>query len=117
MRELHHKNFKTRFLVRQASRLLSITGNRSSYAYTRDRYHYIKTTNNNDFTIDNNLDELEEQLDPTQFFRVNRQFVINYQAIDKAFSWFDSKVKLMVKPEAYEEIIISRLRANEFRNG
>lgn len=115
IRDLHHKNFKTRFLVRQASRLVSVPVTEVAYAYTRERYHYIKTTGNLDFPIDNNLDELEEQLDPARFFRVNRQFVISYEAIDQVFSWFDSKVKLTVKPEAYEDIIISRLKANEFK--
>lgn len=107
--------YKTRFLVKKATRLISVDAEEVALIYTKGRVNFIKTFDANEYIIDNNLDELETQLDPTHFFRVNRQFITHYKAIDKIFSWFDGKLKLSVQPAAYEDIIISRLKANAFK--
>ena len=54
-------------------------------------------------------------LDMKTFFRANRQFVISYDCIEKMHFWFSGKLKVLVKPAAYEDIIVSRLRATEFK--
>lgn len=113
--EMNRKTFKSRFLVRQATMLISVKTDEVAYAYTKERLHFIKTISGLDYAIDNNLDELEEQLDPEEYFRVNRQFIVRYSSIDKVYAWFDNKIKLLVKPAAYEDIVISRLRAPEFK--
>ncbi|MGN6619098.1 MAG: LytR/AlgR family response regulator transcription factor [Ilyomonas sp.] len=113
--QLNKKSYKNRFLVRQATLIKSIKTEDVAFAYTKDRSHFIKLNSGEDYPIDINLDELEEQLNPDEYFRVNRQFIIRYSAIDQAFAWFDNKIKLQVKPVAYEDIIISRLRATEFK--
>jgi two-component system LytT family response regulator len=115
IRQLQQKEYRSRFLLRQGTRLFSVHTNEVAIAYTRERLHYIRTFSDAHYLIDNNLDELEEQLDPEKFFRVNRQFIVSFNAIDQAYAWFDGKIKLMVKPAAYEDIIISRLRANDFK--
>ena len=115
IRQLQQKEYRSRFLLRQGTRLFSLHINEVAIAYTRERLHYIRTFADTHHLIDNNLDELESQLDPEKFFRVNRQFIVSFNAIDQAYAWFDGKIKLMVKPAAYEDIIISRLRANDFK--
>ena len=109
------KEYRTRFLVRSGTRLFSFRANEIAFFYTKERLHYIKTFNGEDFILENNLDELETQLDPSLFFRVNRQFIVNYQCIDKVYAWFDGKIKLSVNPVSYEDIVISRLKANDFK--
>lgn len=115
LRQLQQKEYRSRFLLRQGTRLFSVHTNEVAIAYTRERLHYIRTFSDTHHLIDNNLDELESQLDPEKFFRVNRQFIVSFNAIEQAYAWFDGKIKLMVKPAAYEDIIISRLRANDFK--
>ena len=66
--------------------------------------------------IENNLDVLEQQLSPETFFRVNRQFIVNYTSVKEVIAWFDGKLKLIIKPDPFEEIIISRLKAGDFKN-
>lgn len=115
IRQLQQKEYRTRFLLRQGTRLFSLHTNEVAIAYTRERLHYIRTFSDTHHLIDNNLDELENQLDPEKFFRVNRQFIVSFNAIDQAYAWFDGKIKLVVKPPAHEDIIISRLRAHDFK--
>jgi DNA-binding LytR/AlgR family response regulator len=113
--QMNKKSFKTRFLVRQATMLISVKTAEVAYSYTKDRSHFIKTMSGIDYPIDNNLDELEHQLDPDEYFRVNRQFLVRYSAIDQVYAWFDNKIKVKVNPVSCDDIIISRLKATEFK--
>ncbi|OQP46881.1 hypothetical protein A4H97_04995 [Niastella yeongjuensis] len=109
------KEYKTRFLVKKGSRYFSIEAKNVAHVYTRERVHYLKTFDSADYIIENNLDELEQQLSPDTFFRVNRQFIVNYTSVKEVITWFDGKLKLIIHPESYEEIIISRLKAGDFK--
>jgi DNA-binding LytR/AlgR family response regulator len=109
------KEHKTRFLVKKGSRFYSVETKDVSHIYTKERVHFIKTFNGTDYIIDSNLDELETELDPAEFYRANRQFIINFKAIAEVIAWFDGKLKVILKPAAYEDLIISRLKANEFK--
>jgi DNA-binding LytR/AlgR family response regulator len=107
------RRWKNRFLIRIGTRFMPLQANDIALFYTRDRLHWIKTKANADHVIEYTLDELEEQLDPERFFRVNRQFIVSYDAVDMVHALFDGKLRLVVRPAAYEEIIISRLRAGD----
>ena len=107
--------YKNRFLVKKGSRLLSIGAEEVSFIYTKDRINHIKTQSGDDYMIDENLEELEAGLDPEKFYRANRQFIVNYAAVKQAVVWFDGKLKLVVNPAPHEEVIVSRLKASEFK--
>lgn len=109
------REYKNRFLVKRGTRYFSVNVDNVAHAYTRERLQYIKTFDDHDYLIDNNLDEVEKQLNPNDFFRVNRQFIVNHKAVEQAFAWFDGKMKLTISPASYEDIVISRLKANEFK--
>jgi len=106
---------RSRFLAKAGTRLISVLTDDIAYFYTRERLQYIKTKRNEDYIIDKRLDEIETEIDTDSFFRANRQFIVNYNSIHKVHTWFSGKLKVSVVPEAYEEIIISRLRAADFK--
>jgi two-component system, LytTR family, response regulator LytT len=106
---------RTRYLAKSGTRLISVLKEDISYFYTKDRLQFIKTSKGDDYIIDKRLDEIEKEMDSKSFFRANRQFILNYNSIHKVHTWFSGKLKVAVQPEAYEEIIISRLRATEFK--
>lgn len=107
--------FKTRYLAKNGTRLISIAQGDIAYFYTKDRLQYIKTKANDDYVIDKRLDEIETEIDSQVFFRANRQFIINYENIERVHTWFSGKLKVQVKPLSYEEIIVGRLKANDFK--
>lgn len=106
---------RKRFLAKNGSRLSSVSADMIAYFFTRERLQYIKTLGGETLLIDKRLDEIEAELDGTSFFRANRQFILNYNSIEKISIWPSGKLKVNVQPEAYEEIIVSRLRAGEFK--
>lgn len=106
---------KDRFLAKAGTRMISVPARNIAYFYTKDKCQFIKTGTNEDLIIDKTLDELECELDSKHFFRANRQFILNYNHIEKVQTWLSGKIKVQVRPAAYEEIIVSRLRAADFK--
>lgn len=107
--------YKDRFLARNGTRLISIPVGDIAYFYTRDKMQYIKTEHQQDYIIDKRLDDIEGEVNPKSFFRLNRQFIVSYRHIEKVHTWFNGKLKVQVKPAACEDIIVSRLKANDFK--
>ena len=68
----------------------------------------------NKYFINSTLENLEAELDPRAFFRVNRQFLVGYQAIAAVHSFFNGKLKIYLRGLNIE-IIISKERAASFK--
>jgi len=109
------KLFKERFLVKRGNRLYSIVFDHIAYIFTRERHQFIRTYANQDYIVDATLDELEQQLDPDLFFRINRQYIVGYKAIEYMTLWFDGKLKMKVNPESGEDLLVGRARVPEFK--
>jgi DNA-binding LytR/AlgR family response regulator len=62
------------------------------------------------------MEQLEMQLDPQQFFRANRQFILNRNAITEVDFYFNGRLSIKIKPEPAEHILISKARVPEFKN-
>ncbi|GAB3521600.1 LytR/AlgR family response regulator transcription factor [Emticicia fontis] len=77
---------------------------------------HIVTKSNEKFSLDNTMEEIEATLDPDIFYRVNRQYIVNIDIIQKV--WGLENLKLMVKlkePHQAIEIDISRQKAPIFK--
>ena len=62
---------------------------------------------NQKFILDKSLAELEKEIDPVQFYRVNRKYLVNMTAIKKIKTYAKSKLLLELVPVINEEIIVS----------
>ncbi|WP_338868745.1 LytTR family DNA-binding domain-containing protein [Spirosoma sp. SC4-14] len=67
------------------------------------------------YPIDLKLEELETQLDPQQFFRANRQFVVSRNSIREAELYFNGRLQLKLQPEPTTPVLISKDRAPQFK--
>ena len=67
------------------------------------------------FILDQSLAEIEKQLDPSQFYRVNRKYLMNLSAIKKIKTYPKSKLQLEADPPVNEEIIISQENVSAFK--
>ena len=61
------------------------------------------------------LDELAKHIDPRQFYRANRQFLINKDALKEVVQYFNGKLLLMLSPEPSEKVIVSREKVTQFK--
>lgn len=109
------KGYKSRFLVKSGSVLKSINVNDIAYFYSEDKLSFLKTRANHRFIISETLDELEVQLNPSDFFRINRQYIVNFEVIQKVHSHFNGRLKIDFTPPPEEAIYISNRRVTPFK--
>src|SRR2546423_13280787 len=76
VKELQHKlqlrEFRKRFLVKHAQKLVSIEVEEIAYFFSDGRLNFFKTLDNRKFVVDYTMDDLEDMLDPEKFFRISR---------------------------------------------
>ena len=61
------------------------------------------------------LDEIMSQLNPYDFFRANRQFIVARKAIKDITVWIGNKLSLNLLVKVPEKIIISKAKVSEFK--
>lgn len=110
------KDYQKRIVIRYGDTIKMVEVSEVAYFYTEDKINYLCTAANIRYPIDYNLDELETMLDPEQFFRINRQFIINISSIDKMLAWSKSRVKVVLKPPTTEDAIVSTERSPNFKD-
>jgi DNA-binding LytR/AlgR family response regulator len=112
---LSEKTYKERFLVKVGQNLTYINVSDISYFYSEDGSVFALTKNNKRYIIDYTLDQLENVLNPDNFFRINRKFLIEINCIQKISTWFNSRLKLELRPTTEAEVIVSRERVSDFK--
>jgi len=106
---------KSRFIVRKGNEFIPLEVNRIAYFFTEHSLSFAQTFTDETFMIDQSLLDLEKQLDRSQFFRANRQYIVNLKAIEKFRSIDQSKIRLEVLPATTREIVIAKQNAAQFR--
>jgi two-component system response regulator LytT len=110
------ERFKKRYLGKIGQRLFFIDTNDIAFFQADNKIVYLSDKSGTRYIVDHTMEKLEEQLDPRQFFRLNRKFIVNIQAIQQVKPYFNSRLKLAVQGATqHEEMVISRERVAEFR--
>jgi len=109
------KETQKRIVIRYGDTIKMVEIADIAYFFTEDKINFLCTKGNLSYPIDQNLDELESIVDDTIFFRINRQYIININAIDKMLAWSKSRVKVILKPSCANETIVSTERSPHFK--
>ncbi|HEY0655200.1 MAG TPA: LytTR family DNA-binding domain-containing protein [Chryseosolibacter sp.] len=109
------KEYKNRFMVKLGEHIRSITSDQISVFYADGRDVYLVTSQGRKFIIDYTLEALEDILDPKLFFRLNRTFILNINAIKDVLVYSNSRLKITLQQEFDKEIIVSREKVGEFK--
>jgi two-component system, LytTR family, response regulator len=113
---LERKKYKSRFMVKLGEHIRSITSDQITLLYADGRDVYLVTSQGRKFIIDYTLESLEDILDPKDFFRLNRTFIVNINAIKDVLVYSNSRLKITLHQEFDKEIIVSREKVNEFKD-
>ena len=115
LKVMTQKEYKSRFVVKVGQQLTYISVEDISYFYSDDGLLCAKTNNGKRHILDYTLDQLEQVLDPSEFFRINRKIITRINAINKIHTYFNSRLKLELNPKTELEVIVSRDRVNDFK--
>ncbi len=101
--------YRERFLIpHRADEFLIIPVSDVSHITIRDGVVRLCTLEGKHHTLNMTLEEVESQLDPQRFMRVNRQFIISAAAVQKLSSYFLGKMRIHMTAAPDEEIIVSK---------
>jgi len=111
------RGFKKRFLIKVGDRIIFKTTDDISYIFADGKMAYIVTDNiKRKYIIEYTLDELEKKfLDPSNFYRINRKFIVNINAIEEARNYVNSRLKLVLTTPTDFDLIVSREKVSEFK--
>ena len=110
------REYKKRFTVRIGQHLKMINIDTIECFYSENKGTYIHTTEGRDYLIDMTLEQLETELEPQIFFRSNRKFYININAIKDIVSYTNSRLQIKLQSFNDQEIIVSRERVRDFKD-
>lgn len=108
------KTYKERVIGKKGTEFIALAIPDIAYFFTEHKVVFVRDFLGRQLIVDENLSELEQQLDKKIFFRLNRKFLANIQAIDR-FKPDSGKIRIFLKPDTKEEIYVSKEMAPEFR--
>lgn len=106
-----HRKYKSRFLIRIGERYVRIPKEDIAYFFADGNLVILVTRDNKKYPVEYTLDQLIRQVDPDEFFRLNRTFMSHVDAIREVHKYFNSRLSVKLQPEAGENVIVSRARA------
>ena len=110
------KSYKSCFLVPQRDKLIPLATSNIAYIYIEDKSVKTIALDEHVYYMSQTLDEIMNQLNPDDFFRANRQFIVSRKAIKDITVWFGNKLSLNLSVKVPEKIIISKAKVAEFKN-
>lgn len=113
--QLQPKEYRKRFLVKHAQKLVSVDVEEIAFFYSDGRLNFFKTKDNKKYVVDYTMEELEDMLNPDQFFRISRSFYVAIDAIEKIDDYFGNRLILQLKPAVDKEALVSREKVSDFK--
>ncbi|HNS17031.1 MAG TPA: LytTR family DNA-binding domain-containing protein [Bacteroidales bacterium] len=107
-------DYKSRFMIRLGDQYKHVDATNIGYFKAEDNEVMLVTRENRTYIIDHSLDELSQVLDPLEFFRVSRRYIVNIHAVVKVSKYFNSRLVIDLVPEAGEKVLVSRVKVQEF---
>lgn len=108
--------YKQRFMIQTGRSIRSIPTDEIAYFYFTEKTVYLCTHDGRHFPLEYSLDKLEELLDPDIFFRINRRILVSIESINKIYSMSKSRIKLELKPEFEDDVLVSFNKTPAFRS-
>lgn len=107
---------KKRFTGKVGQKLYFIQTEQVSYFQADNKIVYLVDREGKRYVVDHTMEQLTQLLDPREFFRLNRSFIVSIHAIMQVKPWYNSRLKLSVAGQTTgEELVVSRERVAEFR--
>jgi DNA-binding LytR/AlgR family response regulator len=108
--------YKSRFLGKVGQKLFFIDSSDIAYFLADNKIVYLYSLDGNRYIVEHKLENLEQVLNPKEFFRVNRSMIVKAAAIDQVKPYLNSRLKIILKPGIQQdEVIVSRERVSDFK--
>lgn len=109
-------SYRSRFLIpfRDGFKTIEIT--EVNYFYSEFKVTHAVLGNGRTEALAQTLEDLQEQTDPKQFFRLNRQYLVSLKSIYAIHNYFNGKLKVSIDPVSELWAIVSKEKAPLFKH-
>jgi two-component system LytT family response regulator len=107
--------YKQRITVKKGVDYLSVKTEDIAFFFTEYKLVFLITHKGEKYLADKTLSDLQSELNPAEFFRVNRKYLVHINAIARFKPYDKGRIEVDVKPPVREQIIISQEKAAAFR--
>ncbi len=108
-------DYRKRFLIHSNEYIFHLAVEEIALFYSMQGVTFAVTFNKREYPVNFSLENLKEQLHPEKFFKINRQFILNIDAIKRVHFYFNGKLKLEIEPPHNEDIIVGKDKAALFK--
>jgi DNA-binding LytR/AlgR family response regulator len=115
LQDVNTIKYKERLLIKRGQQLSYLKTENTAYCYADGKLCYAVDFIGKKYLLENNLSQLEYQLQPQFFFRINRHLLVNIEAVKTVHTWHGGRLKLEVLPATDAETLVSRERVNDFK--
>ena len=115
VQEMTTTRYKERLLIKRGQQLSYLKIESTAYFYADGKLCYAVDFSRNKYLLESNLSQLEEQLHPNKFYRINRHLLVNIEAVSKVHTWLGGRLKLELLPTTNSDTVVSRERVNGFK--
>jgi DNA-binding LytR/AlgR family response regulator len=109
------RQFKKRFTTKIGQHIKMIPVDEIECFYSENKGTYAHTFDGRNYLLDTTLEHLVDELAPEIFFRVNRTFIVNINAIRDIISYTNSRLQLKINSYMEQEVIVARERVKDFK--
>ncbi|EDM36887.1 two-component system response regulator [Pedobacter sp. BAL39] len=108
---------RNRFMVKLGKLIKTVGAEDVAYFMADDKYLFLVTHDKQNYIIEETIGSLEHQLDPAEFFRINRKFIVNITAIKEMYKLSRNRVRIVLSPAppTGTEAVVSEERAEDFK--
>jgi len=110
------KEYKNRYSVKIGQQLKVISIDEVECFYSENKGTYLHTFENRNYLLDTTLEQIEEELNPKEFYRVSRKFIIPLKAIREIQVYSNSRLKVILPSYKDEDVIVSREKVSDFKS-
>lgn len=110
------REYKKRFSVKVGQHLKLINIDDIECFYSENKGTYLHTNEGRNYLLDTTLELLEDELEPQNFFRINRKFFVNINAIKDMVSYTNSRLQIKLNSYNDQDVIVARERVKDFKN-
>ena len=105
---------KTSFLVFKNQKYTTVHTDQIAFFYIRDDATSIMCFNKQEYAVSQSLDQITNSVSSGQFFRVNRQYLVNFKAIKEVEHYFLRKLYVKLVIETPEKLLINKEKSTVF---
>jgi DNA-binding LytR/AlgR family response regulator len=113
---LYKPSYKSRLVVKLGDKIRHIEANEIAYFFSEDKVSFLVTNDSKKYIINYSLEQIEKFMNPADFYRINRKYIAHIKAIDTIDKYFNSRLKIGLKPEVEDDVLISRTKVSDFLN-